>query len=224
MKDIYGKNITTGDPKYLHTLNKNLLNQTDYDYDFDFDIEEYDKTKHKCTLDAYSKPRIIWYLFICFLVCYSIIVIPLQLGYDVLNHGGWFVFDIFSDCCFMIDVILNFFTSYSGEQGRIWDLKTISIHYLKKWFIVDFVSSIPFELYAVNKYFKLLKLLKILRLFRLYKLYRQFKIYRFFNNIKIHSISTYSLMLVSILFLFSNVIIGIIINWSLFCMCMVWSC
>jgi len=40
-----------------------------------------------------------------------------------------------------IDLIINFFIAHQDPiQGTVIDLKAISIHYLKTWFLIDFLS------------------------------------------------------------------------------------
>ena len=48
-----------------------------------------------------------------------------------------------------MDIILNFCTGYikdSGEGDIVLDPKVIRIHYLKTWFVIDLLSTFPFDL------------------------------------------------------------------------------
>lgn len=48
------------------------------------------------------------------------------------------------DSLFCLDVILNFFTAFEDENGELVVSKEkIAKYYLKSWFLVDLVSSIP---------------------------------------------------------------------------------
>lgn len=55
------------------------------------------------------------------------------------------------DISFIVDIFINFRTSYvnkdTGEE--IFDLRKISIHYFKGKFIIDIISAIPFEYFAL---------------------------------------------------------------------------
>jgi hypothetical protein len=56
------------------------------------------------------------------------------------------------DYFFLTDLILTFFTSVRDKDGnKMVTHKQIAIHYLKNWFIIDFVSCFPFHLiYLLN--------------------------------------------------------------------------
>lgn len=86
----------------------------------------------------------------------------------------------FIDLLFIIDVFVNFRTSYvntkTGEE--IFDLKKIALNYLKARFWIDILASMPFDLFTlfligrnqntiVFKLFGLLKLIRVLRLSRI---------------------------------------------------------
>ena len=54
--------------------------------------------------------------------------------------------DALVDFIFLIDVIINFRTTYlDTEKGtEVTDTHKIGIHYLKGQFLIDFASSVPF--------------------------------------------------------------------------------
>ena len=98
--------------------------------------------------------------------------------------------DKFIDLVFLVDLILNFFTPFTDKYDIATKYKTIAIHYLKGWFLLDLISLIPFEeivtftVFSGNKdtLASLAKLLKITRLLRLLKLIRLFKSFDFKNS------------------------------------------
>jgi len=69
--------------------------------------------------------------------------------------------DQLNTAIFFIDLVLNFRTGYWEREDLCMNGKLAAIKYLQSWFILDFVSTIPFE-YVRN--LKLLKLSKVLRL------------------------------------------------------------
>jgi hypothetical protein len=85
------------------------------------------------------------------------------------------------DFFFMMDVLINFRTSYVHEQTGVEevDLKSIAIKYVKGKFWIDLLASIPFDLFTyfidseknsnsfLLQMFGLLKLVRVLRLSRL---------------------------------------------------------
>ena len=84
------------------------------------------------------------------------------------------------DVFFLMDVLLNFITGYHDEQLElVHDPKLVAMTYLRGWFLLDVIGSIPFDLASAasggntgsgTKAFFALRALKIPRLFRMVKL------------------------------------------------------
>lgn len=48
---------------------------------------------------------------------------------------------------FFPDIVLNFRTTYVNKKGEVVsDWRSISLNYLKTWFIVDLLAALPFDL------------------------------------------------------------------------------
>lgn len=136
-----------------------------------------------------------WQFVMGILILYSIIIVPLRLGFDYDAEGGWLAWELIIDGLFFLDIILNFRTAfYDEEKMLVYDKRTIMVRYAKGWFIVDFISTVPFdELAAVfakfsttEEDFDLLptKLLRLVRIVRLLKLARLVKLSRVFGRIR----------------------------------------
>lgn len=122
-----------------------------------------------------------WDFGIFVLILYSAFFIPLRFAYPfesvVLDVG-----DVMMEVIFVVDLVITFFTAIQDGDNTIRDLRKIRSQYLKSWFSIDLVSSIPLSLmvYAglgawvqsikLTKLFRLLRLSRLLRLFRLRKL------------------------------------------------------
>ena len=53
------------------------------------------------------------------------------------------------DSLFFCDITLNFITGYIDEMNRlIMNQKKIAARYLKSWFCIDVIATVPFELIA----------------------------------------------------------------------------
>ena len=67
-----------------------------------------------------------------------------------MEFGLLTVLSLAVDLVYVIDMVLQFFTSYPRRRGREveWEVRLprITIHYLKTWFILDFVTLIPFDI------------------------------------------------------------------------------
>jgi len=86
---------------------------------------------------------------------------------------------------FACDIVLNFFTGYIDGDRTVFQKKLIIKHYLKGWFWIDLIATLPYELLFQTdgekgatmarlgknvKFFKVLRLLKFLRCMRLMKI------------------------------------------------------
>ncbi|KAG5851682.1 hypothetical protein ANANG_G00054240 [Anguilla anguilla] len=83
------------------------------------------------------------------------------------------VSDILVEILFMLDIVLNFRTSYVSTSGQVvYDARSICVHYATTWLFVDLIAALPFDLlyaFNVSVYFgvHLLKTVRLLRLLRL---------------------------------------------------------
>ncbi|RVE75469.1 hypothetical protein OJAV_G00016870 [Oryzias javanicus] len=81
--------------------------------------------------------------------------------------------DILVEILFIIDIVLNFRTSFVSTSGQVvYDARSICVHYVTSWLFVDLMAALPFDLlYAfnvsVNFGVHLLKTVRLLRLLRL---------------------------------------------------------
>ena len=51
------------------------------------------------------------------------------------------------DCFFFIDILVNFNSAYIDESYEVIDdRKKIAKSYIVSWFLIDFLSIVPFEL------------------------------------------------------------------------------
>jgi hypothetical protein len=73
-------------------------------------------------------------------------VVPYRLGFDVtVSLWGWtFWVDALIDLFFITDLIMNFRTAFYLPTGFLeTNVREIRKHYLRTWFIVDFIASLP---------------------------------------------------------------------------------
>jgi hypothetical protein len=119
--------------------------------------------------------RIRWTIFVLLLVVFCAIEIPLELIFHLDQQQSFMWIDLLISLAFLTDVVLNFSTAVDEKGRRITDRKEVAKHYLKGWFAIDFVSSIPFEIlflfFDVERLaiFSVLRMLRSLRLIRLLK-------------------------------------------------------
>ena len=132
--------------------------------------------------------RLAFDYFLMALIVYSIIVVPYRLAFDVPAEAGWLAFELTVDGLFLMDMMLNFNTAIFVGEELIGKRKTITAKYLRGWFVVDFLSTIPFD-FIVDailgpqassgnkdlKWFRLARLLKLVRLAKLFKVFSKFE-------------------------------------------------
>ncbi|KAG7268912.1 hypothetical protein CRUP_021807 [Coryphaenoides rupestris] len=101
-----------------------------------------------CRAGACWSARFYWDLIMLLLMVGNLIIIPVGITFFKDEHTPpWIVFNVVSDTFFLMDLVLNFRTGIVKEDNTeiILDPQKIKIKYLKSWFMVDFVSSIPVD-------------------------------------------------------------------------------
>ena len=132
--------------------------------------------------------------------------IPLGIAFNPveLDSVGCTIFDSFIDLIFFIDIFVNFRTSYISTQNgeEIYDPKLIAKKYiLGGRFIIDLLSSIPFDKLAGNN-----DILPILGMLKLFRVARISDVIRNLSIKKETKAMLKVLWLVVFLFLYSHVI------------------
>lgn len=133
------------------------------------------------TIRENSTFRIVWDFFIGILIIISCMLIPFQIAFQhvVLRPGTEILYLI--DLFFIIDIILNFFTSYRHEGTDITERKKTATHYLRTFFIVDLIANFPWDLFFLfidDIWIYSISLALVLRVFRLLRVVRLFVIFR----------------------------------------------
>ncbi|KAM4747809.1 potassium/sodium hyperpolarization-activated cyclic nucleotide-gated channel 4 [Rhinophrynus dorsalis] len=139
-------------------------------------------------IHPYSDFRFYWDLTMLLLMVGNLIIIPVGITFfKEENTPAWIVFNVVSDTFFLVDLVLNFRTGIVLEDNTeiILEPQRIKIRYLKSWFLVDFVSSIPVdyiflivetridsEVYKTARALRIVRFTKVLSLLRLLRLSR----------------------------------------------------
>lgn len=99
--------------------------------------------RRRCILSFKSRTRCAWDLLMTALLCYVALALPLTIS---LEHVTLLeTIDLVVDWIFFLDLLLNFRTTFVDyHKEEIWDPCLIARYYLKTWFLLDFVSSVPF--------------------------------------------------------------------------------
>lgn len=92
--------------------------------------------------------RFYWDLLMLLLMMGNLIILPVGITFfKDENTPPWIIFNVVSDTLFLVDLVLNFRTGIVKEDSTeiMLDPKAIRRNYLKSWFAVDFISSIPVD-------------------------------------------------------------------------------
>lgn len=78
-----------------------------------------------------------------------------RFNWSAWNFGPMTVIDLIVDIMFVIDIFINFRTTYVNKNDQIVShAGKIALHYFKGWFLIDVVAAIPFDLMVVGSRIK----------------------------------------------------------------------
>ncbi|XP_075467614.1 potassium/sodium hyperpolarization-activated cyclic nucleotide-gated channel 2 [Ascaphus truei] len=139
-------------------------------------------------IHPYSDFRFYWDFTMLLFMVGNLIIIPVGITFfKDETTTPWIVFNVISDTFFLMDLVLNFRTGIVIEDNTeiVLDPQKIKRKYLRTWFVVDFVSSIPVdyiflivekgidsEVYKTARALRIVRFTKILSLLRLLRLSR----------------------------------------------------
>ncbi|KAG8598879.1 hypothetical protein GDO81_002779 [Engystomops pustulosus] len=146
------------------------------------------KTAGVWIIHPYSDFRFYWDLIMLIMMVGNLVIIPVGITFFTeQTTTPWIIFNVASDTVFLFDLFMNFRTGIVIEDNSeiILDPKVIKMSYLKSWFVVDFISSIPVdyiflivekgmdsEVYKTARALRIVRFTKILSLLRLLRLSR----------------------------------------------------
>ena len=157
-------------------------------------------TKHmslneRTVLDPNSPHRFTWDASCMVLILFIAFELPIRLAFsfDYDTPPGWLIYDYCVLLVFFIDMMLNFRTGYVLEGEVIMNPRKIVWHYLRGWFFIDVLSTVPWDVIFCSatecgeeairasaaltalRIFKLLRLLRLLRVTRIFKYLEQWE-------------------------------------------------
>lgn len=146
--------------------------------------------------------RFYWDLIMLLLMVGNLIIIPVGITFFKDEHTpAWIVFNVVSDTFFLVDLVLNFRTGIVKEDSTeiILDPQQIKVRYLRSWFAVDFISSIPVDyiflivetridsdFYKTARALRIVRFTKILSLLRLLRLSRLIRYIHQWEEVCLH--------------------------------------
>nr|XP_057912871.1 potassium voltage-gated channel subfamily H member 5-like [Doryrhamphus excisus] len=97
---------------------------------------------HYCTF------KTTWDWVILILTFYTAIMVPYNVSFRTRQSNlVWLVLDSIVDVIFLVDIVLNFHTTFVGPAGEvISDARLIRMNYVKTWFVIDLLSCLPYDI------------------------------------------------------------------------------
>eukprot|EP00931_Biecheleriopsis_adriatica_P062688 TRINITY_DN37833_c0_g1_i1.p1 TRINITY_DN37833_c0_g1~~TRINITY_DN37833_c0_g1_i1.p1 ORF type:complete len:780 (-),score=165.94 TRINITY_DN37833_c0_g1_i1:320-2602(-) len=134
---------------------------------------------YKCYIKHDGKFRMIWDMAMMLCLFYVSLSMPFAMGFgqvQVLQD-----IDRTCDVLFLVDVAINFRTTFiDRDEIVVTNGKKMAVNYLKTWFCLDFVSSMPWDAVTAG----LLPSLQAARLLKVGKIAKVFKLLRLGKVIK----------------------------------------
>lgn len=184
--------------------------------------------QHRWLIKPDSPRMAQWDLFMAFLLAYIALLSPYEISFlkfelETTGDIALFVVNRIVDLCFLADMTLQFFLMfYEKPTGGgisdthnhgvlVHDRKRIALRYMKGWFLLDLISTVPFDLLALvinegevssssaavtpgEDTTQKLKLIRIVRLLRLLKLLRILRASRVFMRLESRISISYALL------------------------------
>jgi len=155
-------------------------------------------------LDPYSMYRIGWDILSLLLIFYDLMLIPFQMGFNVIISGFFLTFEYFEDAFFVFDILLNFRTGFYRGGVLVKKNREIMLHYLKRWFALDVLAIVSSSLFldiffdsdtinGNNSSFRLIRFVRFVRFMRVLRALRLKKLFQkvddlfysnFYNTVK----------------------------------------
>ncbi|XP_019740549.1 LOW QUALITY PROTEIN: potassium voltage-gated channel subfamily H member 5-like [Hippocampus comes] len=105
---------------------------------------------HYCTF------KTTWDWVILILTFYTAIMVPYNVSFRTRqNNLAWLVLDSVVDVIFLVDIVLNFHTTFVGPAGEVVsDARLIRMNYVKTWFVIDLLSCLPYDIINAFEHFE----------------------------------------------------------------------
>jgi hypothetical protein len=97
------------------------------------------------TISESSRLRTGWDLLILVLVLLSCLLVPFQIAFRHQVNLAGSVLLYLIDLFFLLDIFLNFHTTFRRQGAEVTDPGEIARHYLGTLFLVDLLAALPFD-------------------------------------------------------------------------------
>lgn len=121
------------------------------------------------------KFKLCWDIVTLLFIVWQMIITPLNVSFPESEATWVEIIQTVINCYFIADILLSFQTGYYSKGGVIMDRKLIARKYLKRWFLIDLISTFPYEWvlpdsesadYDENRFVNVLRVLRVLKVLR----------------------------------------------------------
>jgi voltage-gated potassium channel len=121
--------------------------------------------------------KVIWEVYILVLTVGVTILAPLMVVFEMELTPLLIAIDIVVTISFAADMAIQFNTGFMVRQQLVTDRKAIARRYLRGWFILDLIATLPFTwIFTSSRFAGLNRIFRFFRLARLFKLFGSSKI------------------------------------------------
>jgi hypothetical protein len=166
--------LLTATYKTVRILGGNMKGQDRYLYAQETSKEMW----QRWIINPHCQYKLYFDLIIVVMVMTSSLTVPYRMGFALPPTFEWSVLDGITEIFFCLDLFVSFFTAFEYKDSTLdTSLKNIALRYARSWFLIDFVSAVPFYRIttgetSIGVVVRLLKTLKLGRLFRLFKVFK----------------------------------------------------
>lgn len=145
------------------------------------------KSDNRFILSPNCNGRMAWDFVALILIIFESVTIPLDAGFDISMPEAWMWVTM---VWFTFDMFLNCITGYYSDGLLVMRQRLILKHYLRTFFLIDFVSTVPWEYVLTagqdegNRESSLIRLAKFGKMVRCMRLLRVVKIRKIFSRLE----------------------------------------
>ncbi len=106
-------------------------------------------------------------------VC-SLVTVPYRLAFNSPATGASWIVDMLVNALFAVDIVLCFITAVTDKRTNelIYEPRLIAVQYLRGWFLLDVLSTFPFDEFFQGGQLRILRILRVSRLLKLLRVLR----------------------------------------------------
>jgi len=123
-----------------------------------------------------NKFIVIWEVYIFLITIMAAILTPLIIVFDIRDMALQPFLETLLTISFLLDIGIQFSTTYAVRQVLITDRNAIARRYLRSWFVIDLLAALPvvsaLSFLGFGRYHKILQYLRLMRMLKLLRAWK----------------------------------------------------